>query len=189
LGKGGSGAAAIALCAVLVLASFGTGAQTRPKRTGGTVQDGVRVWNRAPSGDGMAAFYQARGFPPEAIAEIRSHCLLTFGLHNQRADKIWLDLKRWRFQGPDGRELQRVSEADWRVRWNRLGLAAGYRATFRWTQLPEQRDLHPDEPVGGNLALPRVDGPIQVTARFATGPAGQGDDLVIRFEPLQCGPA
>ncbi len=139
--------------------------------------------------EGIRAFYLARGFPRVAVDAIASTCLLGVGIRNTRPDTLWLELANWRFTDGAGREVRRITRPDWETRWQALDVPPAARATFGWTQLPEVRDLQPDEPVGGNVAIEPVAGEIVLAARFRTG---SGPLIEIRVAGLRCpdtGPA
>jgi hypothetical protein len=99
---------------------------------------------------------------------------------------VWLEPSRWRFADDQGRPVHRITREEWNARWQALGVPASSRSTFGWTQLPEQRDLRPGEPVGGNLALEPVPGPISLQARFHTGADRRGPELVLELSGLSC---
>lgn len=134
----------------------------------------------------VSAFYEARHFPPDAVAALARVCLLTVTIHNRSQTVIWLEPARWRLQAPDGGEVRRLDRAHWNALWERIGLPAAQRATFGWTQLPETRDLRPGEPVGGNVVVEPPAGPFSLEARFATGADRQGPQIVARFDNLRC---
>ena len=133
----------------------------------------------------VAGFYEARGFPKRALEALRGSCFLTVRMHNRSPTVVWLELHSWRFLAGT-RELQRLSRSDWDSRWRRLALPQANRSTFRWTLLPESRDLQADEPVGGNVTLPAIDIPFAVEARFATGAQKQGPMRTMRIENVRC---
>lgn len=149
-------------------------------------KDGVRyaVVPRTPAQ--MAAFYEARGFPPSAIDALARACFLTVTLVNQGRDRVWLELDRWHLRDAGGSEVARISRADWSARWQRIGLPAAQRATFGWTLLPEARDLHPAEPVGGNLTVAPSSDSFILTARLPTGASKEGREIVIEIPGLRC---
>jgi len=149
-------------------------------------QDGLIVRHAARTPDGMAAFYLGRGFPKAAVDETRQACFIGFFVRNERPDRVWFDLSRWSFLDPHGRPIPRLTHDDWGRRWERLDIPMRFRATFGWTLAPEVRDLHPDEPVGGNVTLRPVQGPIRVVAVFPTGVNRQGPVIRIRFDGLRC---
>jgi hypothetical protein len=143
----------------------------------------VRVIPRSPAQ--MAAFYEARGFPPRAIAESRRYCFMTVHVDNLSDDIIWLEPRTWRLTAA-GRDLVRMDEQYWHTRWQELELGRANLSTFGWTLLPEVRDLHPGEPAGGNIVLPLTPDAVTVTMHFRTGAHGTGKEIEISFPDLQC---
>jgi hypothetical protein len=133
----------------------------------------------------MAAFYEGRGFPKQAIEATTQHCFITVGMRNISKTKIWLDLSRWRIYNEQG-EIARTSRDQWKQKWQQLNVPLASQATFNWTLLPETRDLHPDEPVGGNITLQPTESAFTVEAVFATGDDQQGKPLVIKIDNVRC---
>jgi hypothetical protein len=134
----------------------------------------------------QAAFFEARHFTPEGIARIRATCFLTFGIVNRTPQVVWLELDHWRFM-QDGQPVHRISRPEWRTLWQEIDLPPANRATFDWTQLPEVRDLRPDEPVSGNVALTPPQGEFGLEATFRTGADGGGAPITVRVTGLRCG--
>lgn len=134
----------------------------------------------------VAAFYEARHFPPDAVAALARVCLLTVTIHNRSQTVVWLEPARWRLRAQEGGEVRRLDRAHWTALWERIGLPAAQRATFGWTQLPETRDLRPGEPVGGNVVVEPPAGPFSLEARFTTGADRRGPPIVARFDHLRC---
>jgi hypothetical protein len=177
------------IVAATVVAAAPWGACARAQDDGARQQaehGGLRLSAAPRTPDQIAAFYGARGFPREAVAALSGACLITFGIRNDRDGVTWLEPGRWRFRAADGTAVRRITRQEWNARWDALDVPAASRATFGWTQLPEQRDLRPGEPVGGNLAIAPVAGPISLEARFHTGEDRGGPDLVLRLEGLRC---
>ncbi len=135
------------------------------------------------------AFYAARGLPPMAVQEITKTCFLTVGLHNRRTDTLWLDLAAWRLTDASGQVVARISRPEWTARWNALHVPLAAQSTFGWTQLPETRDMQPDETVGGNVPIVPPAGKFTLTARFRTGVTGAGRPVEISVPGLSCAPA
>lgn len=133
----------------------------------------------------VQAFYEARGFPPPALAEMAKTCFITVSIHNRGRSVLWHDLNGWTFRSGE-RKLQRYTRDYWQERWKKLNIRAGLRATFRWTLLPETLDFQPDEREGGNIILPRGTRPIQIEAVFHTGPAGGGKTLRVKTGDITC---
>jgi hypothetical protein len=145
----------------------------------------VKFGLSARSPEQMAAFYEARGFPKQAIDAATQHCFITVGIRNISKSKIWLDLNRWRIFTEQG-AVARINREQWKQKWQQLNVLLASQATFNWTLLPESRDLHPDEPVGGNITLQPTDLPFSIEAVFATGDDQQGKPLVIKIENVRC---
>lgn len=141
------------------------------------------VYPRTPSQ--MAAFYEGRGFPKEAIAATTKYCFITIGMRNTGKQKIWLDLAHWRFYDEKG-EITRKGREQWKQTWETLQVPLSNQATFNWTTLPESRDLHRDEPVGGNVTLEPTYTPFTIEAKFATGEDKKGNPLVIEIKNIRC---
>lgn len=150
------------------------------------VTDGIIFRISANRPENVSAFYEGRGFPPAALDALREACFLGVSVRNPRQEMVWLDLDRWRFTDDQGRAVERQTRTQWEERWRRLNVPRAHRATFGWTLLPESRDLHPDEPVAGNILLVPTTRPFHLEARFATGPDRSGPDIVVRVERLIC---
>lgn len=133
----------------------------------------------------MAAFYEARGFPPAALDVIRHACFITVRIENRGPEVIWLEPGRWRIETARG-PVERLGRDYWRQQWERLNVPPGARATFGWTLLPEQRDLRPSEPVGGNITLRWTDEPLTLTAWFDTRRDRRGNPIRVQFRNLRC---
>jgi len=133
----------------------------------------------------MAAFYEGRGFPQDAIKATTEFCFITIGIRNTGNQKIWLDLEDWRFYNEKG-DIVRKNRQNWIDTWNNLNVPLSYQSTFSWTTLPETRDLHEDEPVGGNVTLTPTYSPFTIEARFATGEKKQGKPIIVKIENIRC---
>lgn len=149
-------------------------------------RSGLSLGASVRTAEQMRAFYGARGFPAKAIDAIAKTCFVTVGLYNERADVVWLDLNRWRLLDARGKPVQRVSRDQWNRTFARLNVPSASRATFGWTQLPEIRDLQPNESVGGNLAVIAPAGEFTLEAHFDTGVDRRGEKLVISVPHLRC---
>lgn len=133
----------------------------------------------------MAAFYEARGFPPPALARIRDACFVTVHIRNRSKRIIWLDLAEWTFSSA-GQPLTRLDRAFWHTQWDDIGLRQASRSTFGWTLLPEIRDLHPDEPVGGNVVFPGQTRSFDMALDLPTGQQRDGDRITLQFNNIDC---
>lgn len=175
--------------ALMLLACSGTSPAAEtvkgpPPGTWSYEDDNLRLRVRANPPDGIAAFYEARGFTQDAIALLRSKCFMTVSIRNKNYPVLWLEPDNWRVL-IDGKQLQRYPMSYWQQQFDELGVPDATRAAFRWTQLPERRDLRVDEPVGGNITLPPLAGPFTLLLRFDIG-RQRGDRLVLRFSQLSC---
>lgn len=133
----------------------------------------------------MAAFYEARGFPRNAIERIRKTCFVTVHIKNKSRSTIWLEQKNWHASNND-KPLPRLGRDYWDEQWDDIELPLAKRSTFGWTQLPEVRDLQADEPVGGNIVFPGTTDTFDLVAYFYLGKDKRGGMLVTRFENIQC---
>ena len=149
-------------------------------------QDNVELFVSTRTPEQISAFYAARGLPPQAVNALAEACFLTVGLHNKRTDKLWLEPAQWQFIDNQGNPVNRITRQEWSARWQSLQVPRGAQATFGWTQLPESRDLYPDESVGGNLTLHPAAGPFTLVARFRTGEEGKGKLLELTVKNLVC---
>ena len=147
--------------------------------------DDLLVVLRPLTAEQTAAFYEARGFPREAIDIIRTTCFVTVHVRNRSRKVIWLDTGRWSFTH-EGKPLAHLDARWWDAQWARIDLRQASRSTFGWTQLPLQRDLQPDEPVGGNIVLPGDTTRFNMTLRMATGTDRRGEPIILEFRDVEC---
>ena len=134
----------------------------------------------------MAAFYEARGFPQRAIDEVTATCFVTIHIDNKSRHVTWLETGNWRLTS-QGKALRILGSEFWDATWEKIDLPQAFRSTFFWTQLPPVVDLHPDEPVGGNIVLLGKTGRFDIEANFKTGADKQGEPLQVRFTDIECG--
>jgi len=133
----------------------------------------------------IAAFYEARGFPEKALELISSACFVTVHIENKSQRVIWLETANWRLSS-NNQAVQHLDKDHWNTRWDEINLPLANRATFGWTQLPVQRNLQPDEPVGGNIVLRGDIRKFNLKAQFLTGKHKRGGILEIRFQDINC---
>jgi hypothetical protein len=143
----------------------------------------IRLINRTP--DQLKAFYIARKFNDAAINEILSTCFVTPIIHNRSDDILWLDLDEWQFT-IDEQSFNRLKRDDWTRKWKTIGLPRAQQSTFGWTLLPETRDLHPDESVGGSFVIPYQKSPFSVHMNFPVGADKKGQAKTLTFKGIQC---
>ncbi len=143
----------------------------------------VRLLPRTP--DQIAAFYEARGFPKQAIEILRKQCFITVSIRNKSRKVVWMDVSNWKFATPSG-SLKRRDRKHWQSFWPTLPLEQRFQSTFRWTLLPESLDFRPEEAEGGNITLPRVPEPITMTAHFTVGDGSDAQRVPIKIEKIRC---
>lgn len=160
-------------------------ADTKPSPTTYAGQ-GLMLQAQARTPDQTTAFYLGRGFPDTMLKELSRACFVTVIIHHTRPDVVWLEPARWRLRDAHGRTLERHTRQYWNQVWETINAPHASRATFGWTQLPESRDLQPDEPVGGNIGITPPTGPFSLEFRFATGKNKTGPEIVGRIEGLTC---
>lgn len=154
--------------------------------SGYTHESGVLKFTIKPrTAQQMAAFYEGRGFPAEAVRLTREACFFTVGIKNKTHDVLWLDSGNWQFNTPSG-PLQAISRGEWKQRWQKIGLEQSFQSTFRWTLLPVQLDFQAGEREGGNITLPRTDATFDLRASFAGGKDKQGTHTVVEIKNLRC---
>ena len=138
---------------------------------------------RAP--EQMAAFYEARGFPQNAIDLITDTCFVTIHIDNKSQQVTWLETGNWRLTSND-QALSIMGTDYWEQQWDEIDLPQAYRSTFFWTQLPAVVDLQADEPVGGNIVVPGTVKHFDIEANFMTDQDKQGKKIQINFEHVEC---
>lgn len=137
----------------------------------------------------IRAFYEARGFPQAALDLLARSCFLSVGIVNGSRQIVWLEPARFDISTEDHgrrRPLELRDHRWWQARWSSLAVDKPQQATFGWTLLPLSRDLRPDEPVGGNIVIERVSGPVFITARFDLGRERLGGRFLLQLPPLVC---
>lgn len=147
--------------------------------------DALRVHLTPRTPDQMAAFYEARGFPHEALGLVRQTCFVTISIHNKSSRVVWLEAGEWQFTS-NGKPLRHLDDEYWKVQWDKIGLRQASRSTFGWTQLPLVRDLQPDEHVGGNVVLPGGTQKFTLEASFRTGADRNGEIIRLGFGNVDC---
>jgi len=167
---------------VLAISTAVVAATDRIQKT----RDGLDIVVRPHTPMQMAAFYEARGFPVAALGELQKACFMTVSVINLRKDIVWLEPTRWQIHDRVGRPVQRLNKAYWDQKWQQHRVSAAARTAFRWTQLPESRDLHPEEPVGGNIAFVPRKGPFSLLAKFSLGADKTEGEIKIRLSGLGC---
>lgn len=143
----------------------------------------MQIFVRSP--EQLTAFYLGRQFPQAAIDKILSTCFITPIIKNKTLDRLWLELDNWQFSTESG-NITRINREYWKQQWKQVGLSAAHQATFGWTLMPESRDLHRDEGVGGSVVIPMQSKPFTLTAHFKTGVDRKGKPKSIVFKEVAC---
>lgn len=136
--------------------------------------------------ENLAAFYTGRGFSQEAVHEITQTCFVTVHIVNKSDDITWLTLDDWVFTSVSGETINKIRRTDWKPVWQRINMKKAHQATFSWTQLPDERDLHPEEQARGNVILPWQTQPFKLVATLRTRPDRSGTPVIATIENLQC---
>jgi hypothetical protein len=139
-----------------------------------------------PSPEQISAFYMGRGFKQPAIDLLARFCFISVRIKNKNQDVLWLDLQHWKIHDQQMQPIHFISQQQWRDKWKEIDLPLPHQSTFRWTQLPETRDLRPDEPVGGNIVIPWQDQAFTLVATFPTGADQSGTPVILTFEDQKC---
>ncbi len=166
----------------LIAAAAGAAPASPPP---GVVNEHIEVHFAPRSPNQIMSFYEARGFPEHMIDILSRECFITVGIHNKSNDVIWHELANWQFSR-NGEPLHRKHRNYWLSKWKAMNMPQASISTFRWTLVPETLDYLPDEREGGNIILPRVEGPISIRASFATGKDKGGEVIEIEYKQLYC---
>lgn len=134
----------------------------------------------------MAAFYEGREFSARLINNLKDACFFTVIIKNKSSDVLWLEPASWPVSMASGKKIKQLGQQFWRKRWQKLKIAKSSQATFRWTLLPDARDLRPDEKVGGNYILPATTKKINITPVFRIGAKGKST-LRLATQTWRCG--
>lgn len=175
---------------LLFVASLGVVAakQTVDKKTGRikSEQQGLRIFVVPRKPGNMAAFYEGRGLPQNAIHHLKDICFMTIGMRQQRRRIVWLEPGRWQFRDQHGKLIKRYPREHWDRLWRKLKVADGPRVTFGWVQLPNARDLRYQEPIGGMIMLEPTTGPISLLMELRTNADKKGPVIRVRLQGLRC---
>ncbi len=148
-------------------------------------EDNEIVIRLAPrTGQQIAAFYEGRGFPAEAIRHLAGHCFITTSLRNKSERVTWLRLADWRFVAEPA--PIRISLSEWQQYWKMEKLPANLQSTFYWTQLPDELNMQPSESVGGNLVFQYSDHPFNVDVTLRSGEQMDGPVKQVQIKNVQC---
>ena len=63
----------------------------------------------------MAAFYEGREFPSDAIKVTSNNCFFTVGIRNKSKNIIWLNTKLWQLNS-ENKEIPLINKQQWQQR-------------------------------------------------------------------------
>lgn len=72
--------------------------------------------------DRIRAFFTGRGFPPEMIKNLASHCIAGTRIENTGTIPFSYDLTKWRYQTADGKKHKLKIKSDWIKEWRKQGI-------------------------------------------------------------------
>lgn len=139
----------------------------------------------ARSQDQMAAFYEARGFPRNAVNQLNQFCFFTVGITNKSNGIIHHNLDKWSFSSNDI-SLKRVQRNTLKTYWLNSGLEKRLVSTFRWTLLPETLDFRPQESEGGNIVISRSQQSFNIHAVFNKNDNNKSKIIKININNILC---
>ena len=148
-----------------------------------TETSGIQVRLTQISPDQTRAFYQARGFSPEAAERYARECVFMTVVRNIGERPIQHNLANWRYV-PAGQPPNAIrSKVAWEHLWKRQGVAESARIAFTWAQFPATQTFAPGDWNQGMTAysVPRDD-PFDL--RFVWHAGGQTHSG--KLEQLRC---
>jgi hypothetical protein len=110
-----------------------------------TETDGIQVRLTQISPDQVRAFYQARGFSPEAAERYASECVFMTVVRNIGDIPVEHRLADWRYvvAGQPDRAIR--SKAEWEALWKQSGVSEAARIAFTWAQFPDTQTFAPGD--------------------------------------------
>ncbi|VAW65582.1 hypothetical protein MNBD_GAMMA11-2860 [hydrothermal vent metagenome] len=133
----------------------------------------------------IGSFYEGREFKKTAVDMLMSSCYVTVIIQNTSDDFLWIDTDRWVFV-QDGRKIIQQDRRYWSRQWDKINLKQAHRSTFSWTLMPAERNLYPQESVGGRVPIPMQTRPFTVILNFPTGENKQGKIKSVKIDNIIC---
>ncbi len=110
-----------------------------------TETSGIQVRLTQISPDQTRAFYQARGFSPEAAERYARECVFMTVVRNIGERPIQHNLANWRYV-PAGLPPNAIrSKVAWEQLWKRRGVSESARIAFTWAQFPATQTFAPGD--------------------------------------------
>jgi hypothetical protein len=110
-----------------------------------TETQGIQVRLTQISPDQARAFYQARGFSPEAAERYAGECVFMTVVRNIGDTPILHRLADWRYEPARQPPHAIRSKAQWERLWKRLGVSEAARIAFNWAQIPDVQTFAPGD--------------------------------------------
>ncbi|MBW8329694.1 MAG: hypothetical protein K0M48_11255 [Thiobacillus sp.] len=110
-----------------------------------TESGGIQVRLTQISPDQARAFYQARGFSPEAAERYAGECVFMTVVRNIGDTPIKYRLADWRYEtaGQPPRVIR--SKTEWDRLWKQQGVSESARIAFNWAQIPASQVYEPGD--------------------------------------------
>jgi len=129
-------------------ASAGTDTSLDPETglaTWQTETGGIQVRLTQISPDQARAFYQARGFSPEAAGRYARECVFMTVVRNIGDTPVEHRLADWRYvvAGQPDRAIR--SKAEWEELWKQSDVSEAARIAFTWAQFPDTQTFAPGD--------------------------------------------
>jgi hypothetical protein len=106
---------------------------------------GIQVRLTQISPDQARAFYQARGFSPQAAERYAAECVFITVVRNIGDTPIRHRLADWRYESAGQPPRAIRSKAEWERLWKRLGVSESARIAFNWAQIPATQTFAPGD--------------------------------------------
>ena len=133
----------------------------------------------------IGSFYEGREFKKAAVDKLMNSCYVTVIIKNTSKDFLWIDIKKWKFS-LNGKKIKQQDSAYWKKQWDEINLKQAHRSTFGWTLMPAERNLYPQEGVGGRIPIPMQTKPFTVVLNFPTGENKQGKIKSVKIDNVIC---
>ncbi|VAW62204.1 hypothetical protein MNBD_GAMMA09-300 [hydrothermal vent metagenome] len=133
----------------------------------------------------IGSFYEGREFKKAAVDKLMAACYVTVIIKNKSEDFLWVDINQWEFL-QKGKKIKQLDNAYWKKQWDEIKLKQAHRSTFGWTLMPAERNLYPQEDVGGRIPIPMQTEPFSVVLNFPTGENKQGKMKSVKIDNVIC---
>lgn len=106
---------------------------------------GIQVRLTQISPDQARAFYQARGFSPDATEHYAGECVFMTVVRNIGDAPIQHRLADWRYESARQPPRPIRSKTEWERIWKQLGASESARIAFTWAQFPSTQTFAPGD--------------------------------------------